>query len=350
MPWCEQAADVSLLQVDWQATGHLHKNLSIGSAEVLSGPPIPNLNINNPVLNWYATGIISLLSGFVDAEGNPLLDAEAELQATTVIVVISVLATLLCFTVFLLASFAPPSVGPDPSKEGESGAHSPSKQLCPELVTPTGGELLTLPAWVFSPKQEGEPIWKDQFVEFCDLEGNPRLRMEVQITIDGNEHVILKDAYDNRIFAFCALPVGNTKAPLRIHRGDGELFALLGKVPEHGGFALAGCSTSQRYLPVPSRMGCPAMRVTTERNDGFVALAEGPIVRLGGGVDAGLVLLGLVALRRQEAMAQAPLEQAQRIVASAFGPPQDDTEMTLDEVTMTLDEVTGSNGSNVDEV
>ena len=51
--------------------------------------------------------------------------------------------------------------------------------------------------------------------------------------IDGNEHVILKDAFDNRTFAFCALPVGNDAAPLRIHRGDGELFALLGKIPQN---------------------------------------------------------------------------------------------------------------------
>lgn len=318
MPWCA-SSDVSLLQVDWQLAGHLQTNLSFASAALPSEPSISKAK--GPIL----MALSSLLSGILGAEGNPLIAAEAEFQANTIIVVISVLSTLVCFVIFLLASFAPPSVGPPESigKEAGSGSNSPGKQLCPELVTPAGGELLTLPAWIFSAPQPGEPAWKEQFVEFCDLEGNPRLRMEVQTMIDGNEHVILKDAFDNRTFAFCALPVGNDAAPLRIHRGDGELFALLGKVPESGGFALAGCSTSQRYLPVPSpsRTGCPAMRVTTEKNDGFVALAEGPIVRLGGQVDAGLVLLGLVALRRQAAMAAAPTSSS--AVPSAFGPPQD---------------------------
>jgi hypothetical protein len=318
MPWCE-TCDVSLLQVEWHWAAQAQPNLNVGAAEIPSVDPISKGK--DPTLLALSSALTSLLSGILDAEGNPLIDADAQLQTTTVIVVISVLATLVCFVVFLLASFAPPSVGPD-AKDQRSGTQSPGKQLCPELITPPGGELLTLPAWVFSPTSHGEPVWKDEFIEFCDLEGNPRLRMEVQMTIDGNEHVILKDAYDNRTFAFCALPLGNTMAPLRIHRGDGELFALLGKVPEHGGFALAGCSTSQRYVPVPSRTGCPAIRVTTERNDGFVALAEGPIVRLGGDVDAGLVLLGLIALRRQEAAATSPQTSPAK-EPSAFGPPQD---------------------------
>jgi len=323
MSWCGNR-EVSLLQVDWQwSGGNSQANLSLESTEVSSGSSAPVLQ--NPIL----LGLSSFLFGIIDAEGNPMLEAEAELQATTVIVVISVLATLVCFVVFLLASFAPPSVGPSDSKEAGSGAHSPGKQLCPELVTPPGGELLTIPAWVYSVPQPGEPAWKEPSIELCDLEGNPRLRMEVQVTIDGNEHVVLKDAFDNRLFAFCALPVGNTQAPLRIHREDGELFALLGKVPESGGFALAGCSTSQRYLPVQSRAGCPAMRVTSDRNgdrsDGFVALAEGPIVRLGGEVDAGLALLGLIALRRQEALALETEKKAsgEAVTPSAFGPPQE---------------------------
>jgi hypothetical protein len=315
MPWCE-TSDWSLLQVEWQWAGQADPNLSLRDAGLSSTPSITKTK--DPVL----LVLRSLLSGILDAEGNPLIDADAELQTTTVIVVVSVLATLVCFVIFLLASFAPPSVGPPESKDGGSGTHSPGKQLCPELITPAGGELLTLPAWVFSATPPGEPAWKEDVIDFCDLEGNPRLRMEVQITVDGNEHIILKDAFDNRTFAFCALPVGNALAPLRIHRGDGELFALLGKVPEHGGFALAGCSTSQRYLPVPSHTGCPAMRVTTERNDGFVALAEGPIVRLGGGVDAGLVLLGLIALRRQEIVAEVSEASGEKS-PSAFGPPQD---------------------------
>lgn len=324
MPRCE-ASDVSLLQVDWQWTAGLQSNLSLASAE----PPFLEPSISKAG-NTILLGLSSFVFGIIDAEGNPMLEAEAQLQATTVVVVISVLATLVCFVVFLLASFAPPSVGATDVKEAGSGSQSPGKQLCPELVTSAGGELLTIPAWVYSmTPQTGEPVWKESFIEFCDLEGNARLRMEVQVTIDGNEHVVLKDAFDNRTFAFCALPVGNAQAPLRIHREDGELFALLGKVPESGGFALAGCSTSQRYLPVQSRSGSIAMRVTSDRHgdnhDGFVALAEGPIVRLGGQVDAGLALLGLIALRRQEALAM-ELEKGvmkESVTPSAFGPPQD---------------------------
>lgn len=322
MPGCKPS-DVSLLQVEWQWTGGLQSNLSFASDEPSVG--LSASKTKDPVL----LGLSSLLFGIIDAEGNPMLEAEAQLQATTVVVVISVLATLVCFVIFLLASFAPPSVGPPEAKEA-GGTHSPGKQLCPELVTPAGGELLTIPTWVYSTPQPGEPLWKESFIEFCDLEGNARLRIEVQVTIDGNEHVVLKDAFDNRTFAFCALPVGNAQAPLRIHREDGELFALLGQVPESGGFALAGCSTSQRYLPVQSRSGCSAMRVTSDRtgdqNDGFVALAEGPIVRLGGQVDAGLALLGLIALRRQEALAIEPEKKegmGEAVMPSAFGPQQD---------------------------
>lgn len=330
MTWCKTSDfTVSFLQVDWQWAGQVQPNLSLGDEGISSVPStgsVPSAFVSvtkakDPVL----LVLSSVLNGILDAEGNPLIEADRQLQAATVVVVISVLSAMLCFVVFLLASFAPPSVGPTDPKDGGTGTHSPGKQLCPELITPAGGELLTLPAWVFSGTSAGDPTWNEDSVDFCDLEGNPRLRLEVQIAIDGNEHVILKDAYDNRTFAFCALPVGNAQAPLRIHRGDGELFALLGRVPEHGGFALAGCSTSQRYLPVPSKTGCPAMRVTTERNDGFVALAEGPIVRLGGGVDAGLVLLGLIALRRHEVVASKaakPQTSAAAKEPSAFGPPQ----------------------------
>lgn len=226
------------------------------------------------------------------------LDPSRESQEFHVIIVISSLAFAVCIVMGLLMSFAPPSTDP-PLPEADGARPSPRKQLSPDLVTPPGGELLTLPEWVFS-----ELIWKENSFDFADLEGNPKIHVDVVPAPaggSGDERIFLREVGEpSKSYGFCEIPSGpGPQAALRIHRGDGELFALLGRDQERGGFALAGCSISQRYRPcIVSGGSRPAMRVTAERDDVFVALAEGPVVRLSADVDAGLVLLGLVSLRR----------------------------------------------------
>lgn len=358
MDWCDSTSSPFTALVDGHAS-LLQRGSRLTTAALVSFRNAANATLNNtPATNAEplvqtsnATRLTELLVQMDKALYTATGLSVRMQDATAVFVVISLLALLILMVSMLLLAFEPPDPGPSPAEEGSTSgkAQSPRKRLCPEHITPNGGQFLTLPEWVLS-----DPTWQDSCFEIAEFaasgQENPRLSVELQARSatepssghGGSERLVLKEAFTSGILAFCDLPRGSpdgVAAPsskpwrrsleesdqgpstLRIHRGDGQLFALL-RPHQQDGFALflaggAAPPVSQKYRRCPGPGGRPAMRVTGDNDNVFVATAEGPFVKLGSKVDAGLVMLCLVSLRRLQISAH------DQSVAARVSPPSE---------------------------